>query len=184
MSSPTLTNTDTGLNGAWVVQSAPTVTLTDAQIKALPTTPITLLAAPASGTRIRCFGATLIGQFAAGAYTNINTTYAALAVSNAAAVLWFLTPAANDATVNGASRASDFLGSAAHHVLDLSPSVDSPNTGASSAIAYVMPEIMDVSALDAQAITLTMDNNGSGVLTGGNAANSLKVILYYSVETL
>jgi hypothetical protein len=37
---------------------------------------------------------------------------------------------------------------------------------------------------EAAAITLKADNNGSGNFTGGNAANSMKVTVYYSVEAL
>jgi hypothetical protein len=51
------------------------VTLTDAQIKALPTTAVTILAAPTSPTRIyHLLGAYVVCDSSAGAYTNLGST--------------------------------------------------------------------------------------------------------------
>ena len=47
------------------------VTLTDAQIKALPTTPINILPAPGAGMLHMLHGALFVADFSAGAYTNI-----------------------------------------------------------------------------------------------------------------
>jgi hypothetical protein len=37
---------------------------------------------------------------------------------------------------------------------------------------------------NAFALSISMDNNGSGNLTGGNAANTLTVTVYYCLESL
>jgi LEA14-like dessication related protein len=41
-----------------------------------------------------------------------------------------------------------------------------------------------VATVEAQAVQIAADNNGSGVFTGGNSANTLKITLYYAVEPI
>ena len=60
--------------GAGEVHTTTTV-LTDAQIKALPTTPVTLLSAAGPNTFIKVIGVTYVTNTTAGAYTNLNATY-------------------------------------------------------------------------------------------------------------
>lgn len=168
----------TGWVGGNVIRSA-TVTLTDAQIKALPTTAITLVAAPASGFRIKPISATLIIKSSAGAYTNINTTYAALQIESTPGVV-LLTPPSNDNTITPAmTKLTDLFG-ATTRVVDLSTWVNVP---ASTGEQYVQPNIlMTVAYGDGVLVRVKVDNNGSGNWTGGNAANTMTVVLYYAVE--
>jgi hypothetical protein len=155
-----------------------TVTLTNAQIKALPTTGITLVAAPSAGSRIKVLGATLVARFTAGAYTNVNVTTASLPIQ-ASSGAWLVSPILND---SGSSQAdlTGFFG-AFNIVADLAVPSFFPN-GTGGWTQYALTTT--VANVDGLAVQLKMDNNGSGNLTGGNAANTLKVTLYYSVETL
>lgn len=189
MASPIVTDSSAQLNGASLVVGFST-TLTDAQIKALPTTPITLVAAPASGFRIKILGGTMRLNNAAGAYTNINTAYCELRVNVTAG--WRL---AGPVLVNDTEWSvaltgmTDVFGNAATYVLDvptpglLYPVDAGAQSGNSSGQLLLNPfNIPPTADVDAKAALLSINNNGSGNLTGGNAANSLKVTLYYAYE--
>jgi hypothetical protein len=163
------------------------VTLTNAQVIALPTTPVTLVAAPGANLRIKLVApVTLIGNFGAGAYTNVNATYATLQVQLASGD-WLACVLANDNTLTvPLARLSDFLG-ANNVCADLPvPYVDAIDNGnAAGSGEWVQPD-SSTALTDAgnALIQLAMDNNGSGVLTGGNAANTLIVRVYYVIESL
>src|SRR6476659_156702 len=89
-----LTNTSAQLNGGAMIVSF-TTTLTDAQIKASPTTPVSVVAAPGAGFRLKVVAATGVLDTAAGGYTNINTSYCAafaLVYSDAATGAWMAMP--------------------------------------------------------------------------------------------
>jgi hypothetical protein len=43
---------------------------------------------------------------------------------------------------------------------------------------------MATANVNGTALVLAMDNNGSGALTGGNAANTMTVIVYYALESV
>jgi hypothetical protein len=186
MASPIVTNTSAQLNGATLVMGFST-SLTDAQIKALPTTPVTLVAAPASGYRIKVLGGTARVQFSGGAYTNINTTYCAVVVQVPGAY-WLCTPLGiNDSTLAAPlTRVTTIFGATSLGVIDLAPLAQPVDSGASSGDEgwYVSTTSASVATVEAQAVQIAADNNGSGVFTGGNSANTLKITLYYAVEPI
>lgn len=179
----------TGNTGWTSVQTATsfirraTLTLTNDQIKALPTTPITAIAAPSSGYRNKILAGTIKIDATAGAYTNINTTYCDITLRSSN--YWAATFILNDNTTSPAlSQATALLGSAAIKLLDfLAPSVEAPAT-TSNGWVVVSSFSSAASDVNGSAISLGADNNGSGNFTGGHASNSGKVTLYYAVEPL
>lgn len=157
------------------------VTLTDAQIKALPTTGVTIVGAPSSGYRNKLLGVTLRANTTAGAYTNIDATYGDLGLlsNNYWASLHLIT----DSTTSPAlSQVSGFLGVASNRIADLLPGyLEQPATTPNGWV--VTPHVASAD-VDADALVLKADNNGAGNYTGGNAANTLKVTAYHATEAL
>lgn len=165
-------------------------TLTNAQIKALPSTPITLAAAPGAGFRNKLIACTLKLDSAAGGYTNMNAVFSALVVS--ANGYWLSGAVPNDnTTTTDLTYLTGFLGTAHTKVLDLAPvgtdGIDAGSTSGATEWNNVPFPLVGMPApgdVDNKALTLEVDNNGSGDLTGGNAANTLKVTLYYAIEAV
>lgn len=151
------------------------VTLTDAQIKALPTTPITLIAAPASGKRIHLVSASIRTDTAAGAYTNINTTYSAIAMYYLGDFsVWVSMGIVNDnVPTPDITRLTDMIGVAQLASANVTAYNDTPGNG------WVLPVNITSTTSDAKALAIAADNNGSGAFTGGNAANSMTVDVLY-----
>ena len=158
--------------------------LTDAQIKALPTTPITLKTAPAAGFQNRFLGATLAIDASAGAYTNVNTTSAVLEIETAAGARLALGPVNDSTLTTPLARLTTFLG-ATDKIAMLNPYAEAIQSGGSGSFGYLQPSISDATAdYEAELIRITVNNNGSGAFTGGNAANTLRVTLYTSLEQI
>lgn len=156
---------------------AASVTLTDAQIKALPTTGVQVLAAPVSGYRPKPIGGSLYVNANAGIYTNINTTYSDFHIETGAGQYMAYGPV-NDNTVTPAlTGVSDLFGSTAVRVMDLPMPFLQYDGG-----YIVTSSLIPASGVVAQQWLVKIDNNGSGNFTGGNAANSGKVTVYYVLE--
>jgi hypothetical protein len=160
-----------------------TVTLTDAQIKALPTTPIALVASPGSGYFISPIGVVLVVDAVAGAYSNIDAA-GWLGVEYAAAYA-FVGYVGNDASITnaliGATALTDLLTNGAKVSVNLAPFEATEDINQSAGQWGPMPVLQALTSKENRAISIHINNNGSGVLTGGNAANSLIVTVLYVV---
>lgn len=165
------------------VQSVLSVTtvLTNAQIKALPTTAVELVPAPASGIAVPLM-AFVTCDHAAGAYTNINATFSYITVVHGDDAIEPMTLITNSDGDGGNRVVSLFLS----QLLALGDpgSVMLVNNGGSNINA---PQGVTTSGhfyeteLWAGALSLYAYNSGSGNFTGGNAANSLTVTVLYTV---
>lgn len=132
-----------------------TVTLTDAQIKALPTTPVQVIAAPGTGKYYKIFGAQIITDTSAAAYTNVTASdLIKIGLSDSFQAF---------SCTNGILEEEDIFYS------DLTP--------------YAGADISPLSNTENNAIFI-YSNNGGGNYTGGNAANTLKAVVYYIIVDL
>jgi len=150
------------------------VILTDADIKALPTTPFELIETPGTDKRIALVNADLYIDASAGAYTNINAeSSGALRIGTNDISSYFTSDSGPTGT-----RLADFLGNAAIKQATLLPaSVPDIVSGWMN-----LPNIISAadSLLD-EPLELYVDNDTSGDFTGGNVANSLKITVAYLV---
>jgi hypothetical protein len=80
--------------------------------------------------------------------------------------------------------ATNFLNSTTPQFCDFTvPLLSAYDAGATSgAFEWVLPNNFAVADVANVAVYVSMDNNGSGVLTGGNASNNGAVSVYYAVE--
>jgi hypothetical protein len=165
-------------NGGQYVRKGAAVVLTDANVKALPTTPITLLAAQGANTWARLVGLTLDADFAAGAYTNVDTD----------GFMWAYYDGASDEiaseyvpnSVSLSLNKLTALTSAGSWVAHLRPYGEAYETDTWGTVGTIHTRANVVNV----AIKLTVDNDGSGAFTGGNAANTLTVTPYFVIESV
>jgi hypothetical protein len=169
-------------NGGSLVQRA-TVTLTNAQIKALPTTRITIIAAPGAGFWTRVLGVDYASDTSAGAYTNLDATYCDLFVGYAGSADYAGGYVVDDAASTPAlTLLTDVLGIAGQRLIAGIPYAEVFTVIGGA--GYVVAPQNARSARENVALVVGSDNNGSGDYTGGNAANTLTVTVYFVVETL
>jgi len=152
------------------------VTLTDAQIKALPTTAVTLITATGSGTFIKVISVVYASNFTAGAYTNLNATYVDLSLflDTYYASYGFVK---DTTTTPPITSITDMFASASVKIYEMGqPSV----VAFAGAPGYATNINMASSGALNQPLTVKADNSGSN-FTGGNSANTLKVTVLYLV---
>ena len=154
-----------------------TLTLTDAQIKALPTTAVVLVAAPGPNRRLVPLQGAFLFQPAGNTYANVNSTFSALVLWPTPFDAWVLDPILNDSAASK-SHLSNFLVSglatAARQFLAF-PYQDTANAATCAA---------NTSDAVNQPLVIKLDNDGAGNLTGGTVANRLTVSVLYSIVDL
>lgn len=153
------------------------VVLTDAQIKALPTTAITLIAAPGAGLTSVPIAYYLVMK-AAASYTNINANvflwarYAGI-LSEASGYL------GNDSGIAAVTQFTDFFAFGAGEKRYPLPPTYFDDRGAANGWGLIGDFFGN--AVENAAIELAVDNGGSGNLTGGNVANTLSVHVIHAL---
>jgi hypothetical protein len=182
------TNDSSYITASTNIVKTATVTLTDAQVKALPTTPITIVTAPGSGLRIKIIAATIYTDFVAGAYTNINTVYSDIKLESGGGI-WLSSAIFNDDSMTtDATQMTFVFGNAYVQTLDLgipnATSLDAAGSSGDPEWSGVIQYQAGTDNIVNHVVRLTVDNNGSGNFTGGNSANRLRVTVYYAVDSV
>lgn len=138
-----------------------TITLTDAQIKALPTTGIEIVPAPGAGRVLRPYLALIISNFAT-VYTNLDAGNLGMVIDDGAG------------DVTDYCSMTGMMNSTTRKVASMGPySVTDDASGNG-----VVPRL-NLTGAENSPLTLFASNAAAGNLTGGNAANTLKVIVHY-----
>lgn len=165
-----------GGGGSGVVLLA-TTTLTDAEIKALPTTGKTLVAAPGAGKMLWWRASRVLIDARAGAYTNVNAAADLRVLSEAYSGRSIGTTVANSGYLAG-----QLAQTSNRSTTDLEPAlvVDPP---AGDIFASLL-EWVDVPNLDNKPLLLDATNGGDGDFTGGHASNGATVYTLYAVLDL
>jgi len=160
------------------------VTLTQAQLIALDTTPVVLIAAPGAGIRIQPWFASLVADTRNAAYTNIDVD-AILRVRTADQTEEVLTAVTNGNST-GQTAVTDLLAAIARRTTQLLPfSYDGLAAAAGYLAGSGLPApAYDPNAASNQALRIDLANGAAGNLTGGDPANTLQVVVYYTLETI
>lgn len=155
-----------------------TTTITNAQVKTLPTSYVQLLAAPGSGKMIFPFWVMLNKSFSGGDYTNVNANgYLEFTYDGGATVLEYIP---NDSGA-GLTQLDNFL-FGSNQIYFIKPQqnfISALNTGWNSSFYR-----LSKTDVNNKSFSIGISNGVSGNLTGGATANSLEVTTYYMVFTI
>lgn len=161
---------------------------TNAQIKALPTTALQLVAAQGSGYRVKFHGATFTIRTTSGFYANIDAADANVAIT--AGGFWMAVGIVNDSSyTTDLTLLTGYLGNAHNKTVDLVPLAEPIDQGSTSGVSEYLLPIQHANApspadLDNAPLMLTGFNNGVGNFTAGHANNTWAWTIYWSKEAL
>ena len=150
------------------------VTLTDAQVKALPTTSIEIVAAPGAGRVIVPFYAWFYVNWTAD-YSNINAA-ARIGVGYSGSL-----SSALSQFQEAAFEVSNLLVDGASHHAFLGPNTEPYDGGGGNLRVSGIGQFQDEPGVTNTALEVFAVNPTNGNFTGGDAANTIKVTVLYSI---
>lgn len=145
--------------------------LTNAQIKALPGTPVTLLAGQGSGTVILVTFGLLEIDATLGIYTGMDATGSGIFISCGGAGVG---TGAENSAVPLWTGLSDLMAHAGKRAVQMIPGND-------ATLGYAAPLVFTPADLDNQPLKIEGFDNSASAWTGGNAGNSGRVTLSYRI---
>lgn len=148
------------------------VVLTNAQIKALPTTPQTLIAAPGAASLLAPVLVNVHTSASFTAYTNIDPDALLYVVFDPSGAGWS-NGLANDSVI-GFTWLTDAIGTSTAKWWQYVPATLAEPTVDWGNLAYTQGAVTN------NALQLLLSNNGAGDLTGGAAGNTLTLDTYYA----
>lgn len=166
-------------------------TLTNNETKALPTTPIQIIEPPGAGKRLHLFHCVVKADNNAGVYSNVNASSAWLGLYYSTGSSWeeraseLIENRTN--TMGELVQLTNLLTTVNNNKLTiLQPyrNVLWSNAFSTNNSFLSIPDYMYLPGMDNIGFYLLADNNGDGNYTGGDAANTLKVTVYYSIEDI
>ncbi len=158
-----------------------TLTLTDAQIKALPLAGVVIADALGLQTRHKFLSASLHVNAANGAYTNIDPEgYLVIATPGEVTKLSAYLP--NDPSSSPALEMLTDAFNGADVIVDI-PQYSDPVDATYSASWGTVAPTQQTPVANASMV-LIVNNNAAGAFTGGHTTNSARLTVYYARESL
>jgi hypothetical protein len=166
-----------GGGGGGGALSVSSVKLTNAQVLALPTTAVEIVAAPGAGKILVPFLAWWYVNWTAD-YTNIDPT-AQVGIEFGSAAASSLAPFIE--TANKGNQVSNLLADGASHHAFMGVMTYASSLGG---ITAGIGQAVDEPAFTDAALNVFATNGAAGDFTGGDAANEIQVTVYYNTLTL
>lgn len=162
------------VDGRPLVVYAKSITLTDAQIKALPSTPVEVLAT-VSGKVIRPVGGDLAMNWVA-PYTNVATDNGYFQINESSGAVVLVGPVTDSGlSIDDLSALMGGYGAGFEKIL--CPLLLFGNAGD----GYAVPAAYSGATWPTGGLVTDVGNGGLGNFTGGDAANTLTITVYYTL---